>query len=139
MPEQVIQANKADLEANLRKFDSRLKQGFLRVIILHLLKQNKANHGYGLMDKIGELTNGSWKPGPSRIYPILNEFVNNGWAVVKDDPDGTRGKKIFTLTKEGELAADIRIRRTKEFLEPWFDIIIGMKNGNEGNSNNQNA
>ncbi|MFX0085746.1 MAG: PadR family transcriptional regulator [Candidatus Hodarchaeota archaeon] len=118
---------------SLRRFESRLKQGFLRVIMLHLIKQGKASNGYQLMAEIKRHTDNKWTPGPNRIYPILQEFEKHGWIVVRDNPgyrkDGKskkRQRKLIKMTDKGNIAADERIRATRDILLPWQHLISSM-------------
>ena len=106
------------------RFESRLKQGFLRLIVLHLLKQGKAKNGYDLMKKIEKITSGRWKPGANRIYPILKEMESMKWVEISDDYQGDRKRKSITMTDVGKKAAEERIRITQEVLEPWLTLIV---------------
>ena len=96
------------------RFESRLKQGFLRLIVLHLLKQGKAQNGYDLMKKIEKITNGRWKPEANRIYPILKEMESAKWVEISDDYQGDRKRKSIKMTEAGKEAANRRIEITQE-------------------------
>ncbi|MHA1973903.1 MAG: PadR family transcriptional regulator [Candidatus Hodarchaeales archaeon] len=119
-----------DEKQRLDRFESRLKQGFLRLIVLHLLEQGKAKNGYELMRTIKEETGGRWEPKANRIYPILKEFEMAGWVNITDAYQGDRKRKKITMTKVGKLAAEERIRITRAVLEPWLNLIIDGKNIN---------
>ena len=112
------------------RFESRLKQGFLRLIVLHLLKQGKAQNGYDLMKKIEKITNGRWKPGANRIYPILKEMESAKWVEISDDYQGDRKRKSIKMTEAGKEAANRRIEITQEVLEPWLNLIISTDHYN---------
>ena len=114
----------------INRFESRLKQGFLRLIVLHLLKQRKAQNGYELMKKIEKITSGRWKPGANRIYPILKEMESAKWVEISDDYQGDRKRKSIKMTETGKEAADRRIRITREVREPWLALIISHEDYN---------
>lgn len=67
-----------------------------RVYTLLLLKTD-SRHGYEIIDKIEDMTGD--KPSTSHIYPFLSELEENGYIESKK---GARGKKTYTLTKDGQ-------------------------------------
>jgi len=126
--------NITDLEEKLvQKFESRIKQGFLRLIMLHLIKQGKADNGFQLMALIKEHTDGRWEPGPNRIYPILQEFESAGWITIKENPYKKRQRKKIIMTDKGRKAATKRIKITREVLEPWQNIITRVPDYDDTN------
>ncbi|MCK4829267.1 PadR family transcriptional regulator [bacterium] len=124
--------NKKELGESDRitRFESRLKQGFLRLVVLHLLKQEKAKNGYDLMRKIKNDTNSRWTPGANRIYPILKELEEAGWLVSSENNQGSRKRKSIVMTEAGKEAAEKLIQITQEVLEPWLELIVNMKDLN---------
>ncbi|QGA80898.1 PadR family transcriptional regulator [Candidatus Nanohalobium constans] len=67
-----------------------------RVYTLLLLKMG-SRHGYEIIDRIGEVTGKD--PSTSHIYPFLSELEENDYVVSEN---GSRGKKIYSLTEEGK-------------------------------------
>lgn len=67
-----------------------------RVYTLLLLKTD-SRHGYEVIDKIEEMT--GEEPSTSHIYPFLSELEENGYI---NSEKGSRGKKTYSLTDEGE-------------------------------------
>jgi DNA-binding PadR family transcriptional regulator len=67
-----------------------------RVYTLLLLKTD-SRHGYEVIDKIKEMT--GEEPSTSHIYPFLTELEENNYITSEK---GSRGKKIYSLTEEGE-------------------------------------
>lgn len=63
-----------------------------------LLVLNKPMHGYEIMNKINELTNGKIKVGAGTLYALLARFENEGYIQLKSHTDR---KKIYQITKEG--------------------------------------
>ncbi|MHB8352103.1 MAG: PadR family transcriptional regulator [Thermoplasmata archaeon] len=59
-------------------------EGFRRRAIgmyaLTLMDRDGPLHGYGLSERIGERTEGAWRPGPGAIYPSLRKLVTLGLA-----------------------------------------------------------
>ncbi len=69
---------------------------------LQLLKDGP-RHGYEIMEELGKRI--GKKPSPGQIYPLLKKFKRSGLVSQKVILVGDRKKKVYTLTKEGALAA----------------------------------
>lgn len=67
-----------------------------RVYTLLLLKAD-ARHGYEIIDQIETMTGD--EPSTSHIYPFLGKLEDQGYVSVEK---GSRGKKVYSLTDEGE-------------------------------------
>lgn len=67
-----------------------------RVYTLLLLKTD-SRHGYEIIDKIENAT--GEEPSTSHIYPFLSELEENNYITSEK---GSRGKKTYSLTDEGE-------------------------------------
>ncbi len=75
-------------------------RGDIRLVVLSLL--NEADmHGYQLMREIKHRSNGSWRPSPGSIYPLLQQMTDDGLVVPNEDGD----RKVFTLTDLGRESA----------------------------------
>ncbi len=69
----------------------------VRLYTLLLLKEGP-RHGYAVMKEIESMT--GTEPTASHIYPFLGELEDNG--LVEAEEEGSRGKKVYSLTEEGE-------------------------------------
>lgn len=87
----------------------RVSRGDVRLAILALLDEQPM-HGYQLMQELEERSGGAWQPSPGSIYPTLQQLADEG--VIKSEAEG--GKNIFSLTAEGQEAAD-----SNEEPPPW--------------------
>lgn len=67
-----------------------------RVYTLLLLKTD-SRYGYEVINEIKEVT--GEEPSTSHIYPFLSELEENGYI---ESEKGSRGKKTYSLTSEGE-------------------------------------
>lgn len=66
-----------------------------------LLALYRPNHGYQLMQAIGDVSNGRIQMGPGTLYGILTRLQKDGLIAMQHD-DGRR--KTYELTTYGELA-----------------------------------
>ena len=65
-------------------------------ILLCLLKPM---HGYGIMQRIDEITGGRVKVGPGTLYALISRFEKEE-IVIKVSSDN--GKKTYILTEKGK-------------------------------------
>ncbi|MBE5961618.1 MAG: PadR family transcriptional regulator [Lachnospiraceae bacterium] len=49
-----------------------------------LLAVRRSNHGYGIIQKISELTDGRVVLGPGTLYGSVNTFLKKGWILFED-------------------------------------------------------
>jgi DNA-binding PadR family transcriptional regulator len=84
-----------------RKVATRMGKGDVRSAILVLLAEEPM-HGYQIIRKIEEHTEGAWKPSAGSIYPTLQLLADEGLVTASPAND----RKVYSLTEEGrEVAA----------------------------------
>src|SRR5262245_56812559 len=96
-----------------------LLQGTLDLLILTILARD-AMHGYGLIQRLRELTGGVFSITPASLFPSLQRLEENGWiAGGWGTSENNRRARFYKLTKEGrkQLA-----REEKE----WQAITLAM-------------
>jgi len=59
-------------------------------------------HGYEMIQRIGELTDGNWRPSPGSVYPTLQLLEDEGLIIGQEEG----GKRLFRLTEAGRAEAD---------------------------------
>lgn len=69
----------------------------VRLYTLLLLKKGP-RHGYEVIKEIESMT--GKEPTTSHIYPFLSELEENG--LVDAEQEGSRGKKVYSLTEDGD-------------------------------------
>lgn len=76
--------------------------GEMRIALLGLLSDGPA-HGYELMQRLSDKTEGRYEPSAGATYPILQQLQDEGLADVEKEG----GKKVYKLTDAGqELVGD---------------------------------
>ncbi|MCE4612886.1 MAG: PadR family transcriptional regulator [Desulfurococcales archaeon] len=86
----------------------------LRNLTIRILAE-KPMHGYEIMKKIEEITNGRWRPAAGTLYPLIEQLKREGLIDVEKIEDSkVRGGRriIYKLTNKGwrVLAELIRTR-----------------------------
>jgi len=79
-----------------RRRGLRAPRGDVRAAVLQLLGEAPM-HGYQLMQRIAERSQGVWRPSPGTIYPVLAQLEDEGLVEVTR----SQGRKMATLTDEG--------------------------------------
>lgn len=68
-------------------------------------------HGYGIIGRVGELSDGAVKLGPGTMYGALDRLVEQGLVVLdREEVEAGRLRRYYRLTPGGrtELAAEVR-------------------------------
>lgn len=77
-----------------------------------------ALHGYGIMQKTTELSQGNVKIGSGTMYGATDNMMKKGWIreTFSDNPEDKR-KRLYELTDSGREALKQEIRRLKYLVE----------------------
>ncbi|MBS7615637.1 PadR family transcriptional regulator [Candidatus Bathyarchaeota archaeon] len=87
-------------------------KGFLRYQVLELLNE-KPLSGSEIISEIEKKTNGSWKPSPGSVYPLLAWLQDNGY--IREVPSEESGIKRYTLTDKGKQLLEEQRKMRKQF------------------------
>jgi DNA-binding PadR family transcriptional regulator len=78
---------------------------------LLLLLDEEPHNGYQLMQVIEERSDGSWRPSPGSVYPILSQLEDEGLVRAAERDGG----KVFELTDAGRE----QVAEAKDTTPPW--------------------
>ncbi len=81
-----------------------MRRGDIRTAVLAILAE-EPGHGYEVIQRLEEKTNGAWRPSPGSVYPTLQLLADEGLArsIERD------GKRVYELTATGREEAAQRI------------------------------
>ena len=82
-----------------------------------LLSLRRANHGYGIIQEVADLTGGRVTLGPGTLYGAINSLLEKGWIVLVRAETDSRKKKEYVITESGRAAFDAERKRLAELLE----------------------
>ncbi|MBB6624832.1 helix-turn-helix transcriptional regulator [Clostridium gasigenes] len=77
----------------------------------------RPNHGYGIIQKVDELTKGRVKLGPGTLYGAINTLVSKRWIKLYSEETDSRKKKEYLITDLGRQILSNEIRRLKELVK----------------------
>ena len=77
-----------------------------------LLSLENPVHGYGMMQRIRELSHDRVKMGPGTLYGVLTRMRNDGW-IEQVDSEGDSRRKTYILTDLGRQELKREYQRLK--------------------------
>ena len=78
-----------------------LLPGTLDLLILKTLSQG-AMHGYGIAQRVQQVSDGVLEVGESSLYPALQRLLLNGWVrATWGESENKRRARYYTLTAAG--------------------------------------
>ena len=98
----------SDITSDMQTSSSVVPRGFSRYYVLSLLKE-KPKTGKEILEETSKRTNGSWKPSPGLVYPLLGKLLSSG--LIEEVEEG-RG---YQITKQGEEFLLASKEKDKEF------------------------
>ena len=102
---------------------SELIKGSLKTIVLKLLKEEGAMHGYAITRRVEELTEGKIKLTYGALYPILHKLESDGSLVTNSENFNNRIRIYYRLTPKGQTVVAEKIEEMAEFIESLRKII----------------
>ena len=89
-----------------------------------LLSLQKPLHGYGIIQNVGELSNGRVKLAAGTLYGALNSLVEKGWIdALPENPESR--KKEYVITKNGQSVLKEELDRLSELVDNGKRILGG--------------
>ncbi|MWA06943.1 PadR family transcriptional regulator [Actinomadura sp. LD22] len=89
----------------------RTRRGNVRAALLALLNE-RAMHGYEMIQELDERTGGVWRPSPGSVYPTLQMLEDEGLVTSREES----GKRLFSLTDTG------REQAAAQTTAPWDEV-----------------
>lgn len=86
-------------------------------------------HGYGIMQKVKEVSHGRLQLGPGTLYGALSNLQSLGLIVGVEDHGDSERRKIYQMTAIGKQVAEHELARLEEM------VINGRKLLGEGGQN----
>lgn len=91
----------------------RMRRGDIRTALLAILTEGPG-HGYELIQRLEEKSDGAWRPSPGSVYPTLQLLEDEGFVTATERD----GKRTFEVTDAGRAEATERLAETGG-TAPW--------------------
>jgi DNA-binding PadR family transcriptional regulator len=86
-------------------------------------------HGYGIMQEIERRTDGALVLGPGTLYRSIKQLLARGLIVEVDgSPESPKQRRIYTLTRIGEVQTAEEARRLRELVR-WAEKTMVLQGG----------
>src|SRR5471030_2328491 len=95
-----------------RRRGGRMRRGDIRTAVLAILAE-EPGHGYDVIQRLEEKTEGAWRPSPGSVYPTLQLLEDEGLARSGEH----EGKRVYELTDVGRTESARRIEEAGG--TPW--------------------
>jgi len=113
-----------DVESYIKNYKKNIKKGFISALILHVLKENGAGHGYKIIKDIKSMTNNAFKPASSTVYPVLSDLEEKGFIkFIEKREVRKRERKIYEITIEGQNALKKMVKNYVKALNTLRELI----------------
>ncbi len=90
-----------------KDFRTELLQGTLDLLILRVLSRGEM-HGWGIADRISQLSRSVLSVGEGSLYPALYRLVEQGWIEAEwGVSENNRKAKFYRLTKAGRKQLEV--------------------------------
>ena len=100
------------------------QQALTEAVYYILLSLYKPLHGYGIIQNVGELSNGRVKLAAGTLYGALNSLVEKGWIdALPENPESR--KKEYVITKNGQAVLKEELDRLSELVDNGKRILGG--------------
>ena len=106
---------------------SLINMSLTRFLILQTLAR-QPSHGYTILDRLEQFTEGCCTPTYGGIYPVLKQLVQGGYAKVRSETVSGRKRQVYELTETGLNAYHVAIGAWQEVL-PYINQIVDEFSG----------
>lgn len=83
-------------------------------------------HGYGIMQKVEEISGGKVKLGPGTLYGALSKLEKQGVIVKAKEADEER-RKLYVLTDLGKEVVTLEFERIKTLVEVSESLVNRLR------------
>lgn len=92
-----------------KKLDTLTEQMYYLLLALH-----QPGHGYAIMERVREMTDGRLQIGPGTLYTLLGRFETEGLIRLNYSED--RNRKIYCLTDTGRQILEQEYERLRRLV-----------------------
>jgi len=109
------------------KFDQ-MRKGTTTVAILRLLvDEEEPLHGYGIIQRLEDRSQGHFRFKEGLIYPRLHQMEHDGLVESRwlGEPD-TRRRRVYTVTEKGRRQLEAELRQWEK-LRRGMNLLLGLE------------
>lgn len=88
-------------------------------------------HGYGIIKKIEQYSDGDMVLAPGTLYGVLTNLQKQKLIELVTAEKESRQKKIYRLTSDGHKSFELEYQRFKKMLKISDDMVKGVENNED--------
>jgi DNA-binding PadR family transcriptional regulator len=81
-------------------------------------------HGYELMKRIEEYTEGRWSPSHSLLYTTLSQLEESGYITSEKDYKGEVERTVYSITNEGQDYLDEEVTQFAQMVSRMMSTMV---------------
>ena len=89
-----------------------------------LLSVNSPLHGYGIIQKVKEMSGGRLVLAAGTLYGAITNLQSKGWIVTASEEENSR-KKEYIITASGKEVLQAELTRLEELVKNGQDVMRG--------------
>jgi DNA-binding PadR family transcriptional regulator len=90
----------------------RTRRGDIRIALLSALTEGPG-HGYELIQRLEQRTEGRWRPSPGSVYPTLQLLEDSSFVTATQQDD----KRVYAITEAGQMELQRLVEQSG--MPPW--------------------
>ena len=102
-----------------QRVGSSVPRGFSRYFVLELLKK-RPQTGKQIIDYAVKQSQGTWKPSPGLIYPLLGRLLDDG--LIEEIKDGK-----YQITRKGKVTSE-DVDKINDIVKKQLDVLFRVSN-----------
>ena len=99
-------------------FNNEVRKGFLKMILLKIIAE-QPTHGYEIIRRIQEKSEGRWTPSPGSVYPALEYLESRGYIASEE----AERKKVYAITPKGTQMIGQMKKKREEMLKELVSFL----------------
>jgi PadR family transcriptional regulator, regulatory protein PadR len=108
------------------RFQRELLKGTTEVLVLAAL-QEAPSHGYDLIQRLRERSQGIFELGEGTLYPLLYKLEAKGWIAGKWESNGTdRRRRVYRISPKGKQQLGQRAGEWQALVQGMSLILGGL-------------
>ena len=117
---QMVQSQVNILQTKMEKQEPLTESYFFILLCLY----NEDLHGYGIMQKAKNLSNGKISIGAGTMYGATNNMMKKNWIQeIENEEKDERGKRLYRLTETGKTALKQELQRLENLVSTAKSIM----------------
>ena len=105
-------------------------RGHLELLVLASLS-GAPNHGYALIESLERLSGGAFELAEGSLYPVLHKLEHAGLIRSAWDRESGRRRRIYRITRSGQLELDERSRRWRAIRDAVDSVLSAVADADD--------